>query len=108
MSLKFYGPHGMAKETLASGAPIPEGDYFTLEKGDVSDPHNLRLIKEGKIIPATDAAEKAATSAQTEADKQAEQKEAARQEALAQERAEFDAAVHADPANIESQQNGGE
>jgi len=60
MSLKFYGPHGVAKETLASGAPVPEGDFFQIDKSDLEEPHNIRLVKEGKILPSTKAAEKAA------------------------------------------------
>lgn len=54
MSPTFYGPHGMAKETLASGGVIPDGGYFEMSEEDAQDPHNVRLIEEGKILPVTD------------------------------------------------------
>lgn len=63
MSLKFYGPHGMAKETLASGALIPEGDFFEMERDDLKEPHNIRLIREGKVLPSSKTAVKAAEEA---------------------------------------------
>jgi hypothetical protein len=50
-------------ECLASGAPIPDGDYFDLSAKEAEDPHNARLIAEGKILPATKAAEKVAKEA---------------------------------------------
>jgi hypothetical protein len=68
--MKFYGPHGTSKEHLASGAPVPEGDYFELTKSEVEDPHNLRLIQEGKVLTASDAAEKAVKEAATKAEKE--------------------------------------
>lgn len=52
--MHFYGPHGQSKEYLASGAPIPDGDFFNLTKEEVNDPHNKRLIEEGKILAAKD------------------------------------------------------
>lgn len=76
--MKFYGPHGTSKEFLASGAPIPEGDYFDLTKAELDDPHNQRLIAEGKVLPATDAAEKAAGQAAKEAEAEAAAAEEAR------------------------------
>lgn len=71
MSLKFYGPHGVAKETLASGAPIPDGDFFQLTKEDLKEPHNLRLIAEGKVLAGSNAAQKAADDAAKDAEAQA-------------------------------------
>lgn len=72
MSLKFYGPHGVAKETLASGAPIPDGDFFEMTKSDLKEPHNQRLLEEGKVLPATDAATKATKEAVKEAKAEAD------------------------------------
>jgi hypothetical protein len=63
MSLKFYGPHGVAKETLASGGLIPDGDFIELERDALDDPHNVRLLKEGKLLPASKAAQKAVDEA---------------------------------------------
>lgn len=59
MTPSFYGAHGVASETLASGAPIPHGGYFEMSDEDVKDPHNQRLIEEGKIIPTSESEIKA-------------------------------------------------
>lgn len=76
--MKFYGPHGTSKEFLASGAPIPDGDYFDLTKTELKEPHNQRLLAEDKILPATDASEKAAKDAVKEAEAELASAEQAR------------------------------
>jgi hypothetical protein len=58
---RFYGPHGTSKEFLASGAPIPDGDFFEMTKEQANDPHNKRLIEEGKILPAQETKKETTT-----------------------------------------------
>lgn len=46
----MYSPHGSSKETLASGAPLPDGDFVELTQEELEDEHNARLIEEGRLL----------------------------------------------------------
>lgn len=54
---QFYAPIGVADTMLASGRRPPIDDTFDLTDEEIKDPHNARLIEEGKIkeVPAKKA-----------------------------------------------------
>lgn len=97
--MRFYKPHGTSLEPLASGRPVVGGEYFELSKTEIAHPHNARLIEEGSILAASDAARKAVDLTVKEAKELAAQKaadDAAAQVALdAAQQAASDAAVAA-------------
>ena len=55
---------GRAPQDLSGGRILTMGEYVTLGKDEADDPHNARLIEEGKLMKVSPrAAEKAAADA---------------------------------------------
>lgn len=50
--MKFYAPHDSTERLLADGRPFEPGEYVTLSKEEMKDPHNKRLVDEGKLLAA--------------------------------------------------------
>lgn len=50
MSEEFYSPLDASERILASGRPLAPREFVKLTKEEQKDPHNARLIKEGKLI----------------------------------------------------------
>jgi hypothetical protein len=50
----YYGRHA---DTLGDGSPLAPGQSVQLSAGDVKEPHNARLIREGLLLPQDGNAE---------------------------------------------------
>ena len=47
---EFYAPHDVSERILASGRPFAPGEFTELTSEEQKDPHNARLIEEGKLL----------------------------------------------------------
>lgn len=57
---QFYSPLDASERLLASGRPLAPRELFTLTKKEQEDPHNKRLIEEGKILAVGDGKKESA------------------------------------------------